>query len=161
YEEAFQSLDAPMPELEQVAEEVEIGDVSFAEAPQSEEVTDEDVKRVRVRSNIDILAVLEKLRKDATSAPVAQRPPRRPAAGISVDDLLASNLNHHKEINRVFELEVPHNELARGHQVTIDLRLEDKDKKIVGDEKSFSIELQSRHAIEKLLLSLKFHILGK
>jgi signal recognition particle receptor subunit beta len=161
FEQALNSLDAPLPEPEDLTEEVDIGDVSFAKAQKPEEVAAEDVKHVRVRSNIDILAELEKLRKNATAAPVTEKPPRRLSESISIDDLLASSLNHRKEISRVFELEVPHGELARGHQVSIDLRLEDKDKKTVGEEKTFSIELHSRSDIEKLLLSLKFHIQGK
>src|SRR5262249_45218644 len=141
-------------------EEVEIGDVSFAEAPPAQEPAPEDVKRVRVRSNIDILAELEKLRKNATAAPLVERPAtRRAPEGVSSDDLLAPSLNHRKEINRVFEVEVPHRDLARGHQLTVGLQLEDKDKKPVGEEKSFAIELHARQDIEKLLLSLKFHIL--
>jgi len=160
FEQALNSLDAPLPEPGEV-EEVEIGDVSFAEAPAAEP-TPEEVKRVRVRSNIDILAELEKLRKNATAAPLVERPAaKRAPEGVSIDDLLASSLNHRKEINRVFEVEVPHRDLARGHQLTVGLRLEDKDKKPVGEEKSFAIELHARQDIEKLLLSLKFHILGK
>ena len=161
FEQALNSLDSPLPETEDVPDEVEIGEVSFAETKEAEHVAPESVKRVHVRSNIDILAELEKLRKNATAAPLAERPARRPTTGISIDDLLASSLNHRKEINRVFELEVPSRDLARGHQVTVGLRFEDKDKKPVGEEKSFSIELHARQDIEKLLLSLKFHILGK
>jgi hypothetical protein len=161
FEQALNSLDAPLPEPDEVAEEVEIGDVSFAESKEAENGAAEEVKHVRVRSNIDILAELEKLRRNATAAPVAERPARRQTEGISIDDLLASSLNHRKEINRVFELEVPSRDLARGHQVTIGVRLEDKDRKLVTEEKSFSIELHTRQDIEKLLLSLKFHILGK
>lgn len=163
FEEALNSLDAPLPEITEAAPgaEVEIGEVAFAETREVEEVPPEAVKHVRVRSNIDILAELEKLRKNATSAPVADRPPRRPTAGVSIDDLLASSLNHRKEVNRIFELHVPQRELARGHQLTVGLRLEDQQAKLIGEEKSFSIELHARKDIEKLLLSLKFHIFGK
>ena len=142
-------------------EEGEIGEISFAEAPKGEEVPPETVKHVRVRSNIDILAELEKLRKAATSAPLAESPIRRTSPGISIDDLLAASLNHRKEINRIFELRIPQRDLARGHQVTVGLRLEDQMKNLLGEEKTFSIELHTRHDIEKLLLSLKFHIFGK
>ena len=41
------------------------------------------------------------------------------------------------------------------------LRFEDRQGKEIGNPQSFSIELQSRSDIERLLLSLKFHILGK
>jgi mutual gliding-motility protein MglA len=166
FEEALNSLDAPLPETEPAGEPLEIGDVSFAETPseqagEPEKVAEAEVKHVRVRSNIDILAELEKLRKNATSAPPPEKPGRKIAAGISIDDLLANSLNHRKEVNRIFELQVPRRELAEGHQVTVGLRLEDKDRKLIGEEKTFSIELNARQDIEKLLLSLKFHIFGK
>jgi len=166
FEEALNSLDAPLPEAEPTEEPLEIGDVSFAETPSAqagepEKVAEAEVKHVRVRSNIDILAELEKLRKNATSAPPPEKPSRKIAAGISIDDLLANSLNHRKEVNRIFELQVPRRELAEGHQVTVGLRLEDKDRKLIGEEKTFSIELNARQDIEKLLLSLKFHIFGK
>jgi hypothetical protein len=161
FEEALNSLDAPLPDVESPGEPLEIGDVSFAETPPIEKIEPAQVKHVKVRSNIDILAELEKLRKSATAAASPERPTRRPTAGVSIDDLLASSLNHRKEINRIFEVQVPQRELQQGHQVTIGLRIEDRDKKLVGDEKTFAIELHTRRDIEKLLLSLKFHIFGK
>jgi signal recognition particle receptor subunit beta len=161
FEEALNSLDAPLPEVEAVGEPLEIGEVSFAETPPIEKTEPAQVKHVKVRSNIDILAELEKLRKSATAVASQERPTRRPTAGVSIDDLLASSLNHRKEINRIFEVQVDQRELQKGHQVTIGLRLEDSDKKVLGEEKTFAIELHTRRDIEKLLLSLKFHIFGK
>jgi len=163
FEQALDSLDSPLPEIMETipTPDMEIGEVAFAESREAAKVPPEAVKHVRVGSNIDILAELEKLRKNATSAPVAERPPRRPTAGISIDDLLATSLNHRKEVNRIFELHVPQRELARGHQVTVGLRLEDRQNNLIGEEKSFSIELHARKELEKLLLSLKFHIFGK
>ncbi len=172
FEQALDSLDAPLPEAPPPAAapksaspaEPEIADVSFAEAaqPEPEKAINEEVRHVKVRSNIDILAELERLRKTSTStaAPEPEKP-RRPATGISVDDLLASSLNHRKEISKVFEVQVPRKQLTQGHQVTVGLRFEDQQGKEVGAGQSFSIELQSRSDIERLLLSLKFHILGK
>jgi signal recognition particle receptor subunit beta len=181
FEQALDSLDAPLPDAPAPAAnaksagppappaaappaDAEIADVSFAEAaqPEPEKAIDEEVRHVKVRSNIDILAELERLRKTSTStaAPEPEKP-RRPATGISVDDLLASSLNHRKEISKVFELQVPRKQLTQGHQVTVGLRFEDQQGKEVGPGQSFSIELQSRSDIERLLLSLKFHILGK
>ncbi|MEP6769365.1 MAG: hypothetical protein ABJC61_11900, partial [Acidobacteriota bacterium] len=161
FEEALNSLDAPLPETEDSGEPLEIGDVSFAEAPREAAEVVPEVKHVRVRSNIDILAELEKLRKNATSTPAVEKSTRRANTGISIDDLLANSLNHRKEVNRIFELQMPQRELARGHQVTVDFRLENKDRELIGEQKTFSIELHARPDIEKLLLSLKFHIQGK
>jgi hypothetical protein len=169
FEQALNSLDAPLPETPAPAgaagatPDAEISDVSFAQTaqPEPEKAITEEVRHVKVRSNIDILAELERLRKTSTSTAPEPEKPRRPATGISVDDLLPSSLNHRKEISKVFELQVPRKQLAQGHQVTVGLRFEDRQGKEVGEGQSFSIELQSRSDIERLLLSLKFHILGK
>ncbi len=171
FEQALDSLDAPLPEPAgeppaakptAASPDAEIADVSFAQAaqPEAEKAVTEEVRHVKVRSNIDILAELERLRKTSTSGAEGEKP-RRPPTGISVDDLLASSLNHRKEVSKVFEIQVPKKQLAKGHQVTVGLRFEDRQGKEVGESQSFSIELQSRSDIERLLLSLKFHILGK
>jgi len=163
FEDALNSLDAPLPDLD-APPPADIGEVSFDEAPAAPEpaaIPEPPVKHVRVRSNIDILAELEKLRKSTTAESSAERPARRPTSGISIDDLLASSLNHRKEINRIFEVQVPQGELAQGRHVTIGLRIEDDRKKLLGAEKTFSIDLHTKQDIEKLLLSLKFHIFGK
>ena len=120
------------------------------------------MRHVKVGSNIDILAELERLRKTSTAtAPAAEEKPRRAATGISVDDLLASSLNHRKEVSKVFEVQVPKRQLAQGHQVTVGLKLRRPAGKRDRRGQNFAIELQSRSDIEKLLLSLKFHIQGK
>lgn len=154
-EAAGGALDEAVPESAPAPDSIEIEDVSFAEAPPME------VKHVRVRSNIDILAELDKLRRNATSLPSSDRAVRRAAAEISIDDLLANSLNHRKEISRVFEIHVPQGELAHGQVVTVGLGLEDKHHRQIGKKKNFAIELNSRSDVDKLLLSLKFHISGK
>jgi signal recognition particle receptor subunit beta len=162
FEQALDSLDAPLPPEE--PKEAEIAEVSFAESerPEAETAVTEEVRHVKVRSNIDILAELERLRKTSTSTAAAvEEKPRRAPAGISVDDLLAGSLNHRKEVNKVFDLIVPRKQLSQGHQVTVGLKFEDRDGKAIGEAQSFSVELQSRADIQKLLLSLKFHIQGK
>jgi signal recognition particle receptor subunit beta len=146
--------EAARPGREPAADTIEIDDVSFAEAPRPE------VKHVRVRSNIDILAELDKLRRNATSLPATDRAVRRAAAAISIDDLLANSLNHRKEISRAFEIQLPPGELARGQVVTVGLALQDKNNKPIGEKKNFSIELNASD-VEKLLLSLKFNISSK
>jgi len=157
FEPAETAPAAPEPPEAQEAPE-EIGEVSFAE---SAEPAPSPVKHVRLGSNVDILAELERLRKNATSLSPAGRPSRRAASGISVDDLLANSLNHRKEVSRMFELEIPRRDLALGQQVTVTLRFADGDNRRVGEEKSFSIPLETVQDLEKLLLSLKFQIYGK
>jgi hypothetical protein len=166
FEQALDSLDAPLPEqaARAAAPEAEIAEVSFAEAeePEPEKAVDQEVRHVKVGSNIDILAELERLRKTSTAtAPAAEGKPRRASTGISVDDLLASSLNHRKEVSKVFEMQVPKRQLAQGHQVTVGVSFEDQQGNEIGEGQKFAIALQSRSDIEKLLLSLKFHIHAK
>ena len=167
FEQALDSLDAPLPEAapaaSRPAEGGEIAEVSFAEAaePEPEKAVTEEVRHVKVGSNIDILAELEKLRKTSTAASPAAEEKKRPApAGLSVDDLLASSLNHRKEVSKVFEVHVPRRQL-QGQQITVALKFEDGKGNEIGEAKSFPIEFQGKSDIQKLLLSLKFHILGK
>jgi signal recognition particle receptor subunit beta len=141
--------------------EFEPDSVSFAESAQAAPATESAVKHVRVGSNIDILAELERLRKNATSLSPATRPTKRITSGVSVDDLLANSLNHRKELSRMFELEVPRRELASGHHVAITLRFTDRNNEGVGEEKTFTIPLESAQDLEKLVLALKFQILGR
>jgi hypothetical protein len=159
YGEKPAPLAGPQPSAEEASED--IAEVSFSESGEPAQSPEAGVKHVRVGSNVDILAELERLRKNATSLSPALRPSRRAASGISVDDLLANSLNHRKEVSRVFELEVPRRDLASGQQLTVTLRFNDRNNRRVGEEKSFSIPLDTAQDIEKLLLSLKFQIFGK
>jgi hypothetical protein len=138
----------------------EISEVSFDESGDSAPSPELGVKHVRVGSNVDILAELERLRKNSTSLSPALRPSRRAASGISVDDLLANSLNHRKEVSRVYDLAIPRKELASGEQVTVTLAFQDRNNRRVGEERSFEIPLETQD-LEKLLLSLKFQIFGK
>ena len=141
--------------------EFEPDTVSFAESAQATPTPEEGVKHVRVGSNVDILAELERLRKNATSLSPASRPTRRASSGVSVDDLLANSLNHRKEVSRVFDVDVSRRELASGHHVAVTLQFTDRDNARVGNEKTFSIPLDSAQDLEKLVLALKFQIFGK
>jgi len=141
--------------------EFEPDTVSFAQSAQATPTPEEGVKHVRVGSNVDILAELERLRKNATSLSPASRPTRRASSGVSVDDLLANSLNHRKEVSRVFDVDVSRRELASGHHVAVTLQFTDRDNARVGNEKTFSIPLDSAQDLEKLVLALKFQIFGK
>jgi signal recognition particle receptor subunit beta len=141
--------------------EFEPDTVSFAQSAQATPTPEEGVKHVRVGSNVDILAELERLRKNATSLSPASRPTRRASSGVSVDDLLANSLNHRKEVSRVFDVDVSRRELASGHHVAVTLQFTDRDNARVGNEKTFSIPLESAQDLEKLVLALKFQIFGK
>jgi mutual gliding-motility protein MglA len=162
--DVFPTGPAPTPDLP--GEVIESEEVSFAETTQAAPVRAEEVKRVKVRSNVDILAELEKLRKNATltpEPPPVEKPekPKRRSSGITVEDLLAAGLNHRREVSRIFEIDVPKKALSKSRHLKISLHLQDETHQAVGGNQEYSIELKSLEDIEKLLLSLKFHITGR
>jgi signal recognition particle receptor subunit beta len=138
-------------------------EVSFAEIqPPTDESGKESsasVKHVRVRSNVDILSELEKLRKVATQRPAHSSAPKtKSAADVSLDDLLGSTRNHKKDVAQSFDLEVARETLAKARHVTIGLSFGDEAGGALGAEKKFGVDFSGLKDINKLLLSLKFHV---
>lgn len=141
-------------------------EISFGESASPAPVPGEPaVKHVKVRSSVDILSELEKLRKLSTqkAAPPAGQPPRSEpgrlrATGVSIDDLLASNLNHKRDVSRSFDLTVPRQVLGRSRQVTIELKFSDGTGSVLPTDSRFSIDLSSSADLQKLLLSLRFNV---
>lgn len=120
------------------------------------------VKHVKVRSNVDILSELEKLRKNATLKPMPESGARtRPGSSLSIDDLLSSGLNHRKEVQKLYEIEMKKKDLTRAGRLVFSVRLDDQKNKTLGDERQFEIDLADMRDIEKLMVSLKLHVSGK
>lgn len=144
--------------VEEPAAEISFGESSVP-APASDEPA---VKHVKVRSSVDILSELDKLRKLSTQKAAAGSPPRpdagRKGGGPSIDDLLASNLNHKKDVTRSFDLTVPRQVLGRSRQVTIELKFSDGAGSPLPTDSSFSIDLSSSADLRRLLLSLRFNV---
>jgi hypothetical protein len=141
------------------------GDVSFAEIqpPPDEAPMDSSVKHVRVRSNVDIISELEKLRKVATSRPAASVAAHkaRSAVDVSLDDLLGSTRNHKKDVAQSFDLQVPRDTLAKTRRVTVGLSFGDGAGTALGSEKRFDVDFAGLKDVSRLLLSLKFHVKGE
>lgn len=155
---------APVPSLEaappaEPAEEAVTVNFEQSVVPSTVDI----VKHVKVRSNVDILSELEKLRKNATLKPLPQPAPaaRRASEGVSIDDLLSAGLNHRKDVQRLVEIEMRKKELSRASRLRFTVRLEDDKEKTLGSEKSYDIELANMKDVEKLLVSLKLHLSGK
>jgi signal recognition particle receptor subunit beta len=120
------------------------------------------VKHVKVRSNVDILSELEKLRKNATLKPMPDSGARsRAGSNLSIDDLLATGLNHRKEVQKLYEIEMKKKDLTRAGRLIFSVRLDDQKNKTIGEERQYEIELADMRDIEKLLVSLKLHVSGK
>ncbi len=134
-------------------------EVSFAEIqpPPDEPPPDTSVKHVRVRSNVDILSELEKLRKVATQKPALPHGKPKSAADVSLDDLLGAKRNHKKDVSQSFEVLVPREVLAKSRRVTVGLAFGDGGAN-PELEKRFDVELAGAKDLQKLLLSLKFNV---
>ena len=62
------------------------------------------------------------------------------AADVSLDDLLGSTRNHKKDVAQSFDLEVPHETLAKTRHVTIGLSFGDEAGGALGAEKRFDVD---------------------
>ncbi len=136
---------------------------------------DSSMKHVKVRSNVDILSELDKLRKVSTQKPAGGSglsasfptagsisvPGGRPKSspGMSLDDLLTSGANHKKELSKSVDLGLPKDALGRSKHVTVALRFADESG--AGPERSFQIELSGLRDVHKLLLSLRINVQGE
>ncbi|KAA0253595.1 MAG: hypothetical protein EDX89_13740 [Acidobacteria bacterium] len=156
------------------AEDEPAGEISFGEAdrPETPPAADLPLKHVRVRSSIDILSELDKLRKVATQKPtgmtgafpaVSALSPRgdsHPAAksspSLSIQDLLGAN--HKKSLSRSFELGVSRDAIARSRQATVAIRLVDALGGAAMPEKTFVVDLSDVKDLDKLLVSLKLNV---
>ena len=135
--------------------------VDFERAPAAPSAVDA-VKHVKVRSNVDILSELEKLRKNATLKPMPDAGARpRAATNLSIDDLLATGLNHRKEVQKLYEIEMKKKELSRAGRLVVSVRIDDQKNKVLGEERQYEIALADMRDVEKLLVSLKLHVSGK
>lgn len=139
-------------------------EVSFAEIkpPPDDVPMDSSMKHVRVRSNVDILSELEKLRKIATQRPAtpssSHKIKAKSAADVSLDDLLGSTRNHRRDVAQSFDLQVPRDTLAKTRHVTVGLSFGDGDGAALGSERRFDVDFAALKDINKLLLSLKFNV---
>ena len=140
-------------------------DVRFAELklPEPPPPAEAAVRHVRVRSSVDILSELEKLRKLSTQkAPLSEPATRsRSSATIAIEDLLSGARNHRKDVAQSFEVTVPREALGRSRKATVTLRLQDGGGDETAPETTVSIDLSSLRDIQKLLLALKFNVQGK
>lgn len=165
-----ETLKAPKAEKTEKPEEETPSDISFGEsgspAAEAPAAVEASVKHVRVRSNVDILSELDKLRKLSTQKPtgttgafaaVEGKPKSSP--GISIDDLLTSGLNHKKDVTRSFEIGLPKDMLQRSRTVTIGFKFSNEAGEVT--ERSVSMELANLKDIQKLLLSLRINIQGE
>lgn len=144
----------PKIEKEEKEMKVEFGTVSQS-APQATM----EVRHVRVKSTIDVLGELEKLRRQSTIEPSAK--PKKRETFKELDELLLSSADQRKEIHKNFEVSIEKPKLQNTSEVIITIKFFDQNKKEIGSLKNLDITLKDVKLIKQLLLNLKIDIQGK
>lgn len=121
-------------------------DFSQAEKPQKAEP---EVKTVKVRSSVDVMAELEALRKRATNTT-----PRAPKRDILAD--LAS-LRPKRDLQRTLHLQIPQDVLPRSRSVRVTLSFEDSDEGIIQTEDQ-QLDLGDVSDVQSLSVNLKIDL---
>jgi signal recognition particle receptor subunit beta len=144
------SFDAPLPppppqfDFAPLAEP-EI-DFSEAEKPQK---SSPEVKTVKVRSSVDVMAELEALRKRATNT--TTKAPKR--------DVIADldSLRPKRDLNRTLHLQLPPGVLSRTKSVRVTLSFEDGQAAVI-DTQNQNVELGDASDVQSLSVNLKIDL---
>ncbi len=118
-------------------------DVDFAHEEKEPAAKESDVKHVRVRSSVDIMAELEQLRKKATQAA-----PRSRRGEVDLDSLM----HPRREVHKSFPVQA-----APGTRtVRVSVAFEDQNGETIGqDESSWAVDSSE---VETLLVNLKANL---
>ncbi len=140
-------------ELAEIGEAEEEPEVEFAtEAEAPAEVTPPPMKHVKVSSQMDILAELENLRKQAT---MGGRPLRQAStADVDLDALLGTTLDQRKEIRRRLARKLNSDIFRRLRSVEVAVRLRDADGETITTLDPLSVAVENAADLNQLLLSL-------
>jgi len=125
-------------------------DFDTAAEPEAEPapVAQPEVKTVKVRSSVDVMAELEALRKRATNTT-----PKAPKRDVMAD--LAS-LRPKRDLNRTLHVQLPTGVLARTKSVRVTLSFEDGDGAI--DTQEQQLELGDASDVQSLSVNLKIDL---
>ena len=144
------AAEEPAPaEPEPVVEEVAAPEFNFNEAPEPEKTAPAEVKTVKVRSSVDVMAELEALRKRATQT--TTRAPKR--------DILAdlASLRPKRDLHRNVQLSVPSDLLPRTKSVRVTLSFEDGEEGVL-ETRENHVELGDTSDVQSLSVNLKIDL---
>jgi signal recognition particle receptor subunit beta len=122
-------------------------DVDFSETEKPQKKP--DVKTVKVRSSVDVMAELEALRKRATNT--SPKAPRR--------DVLADldSLRPKRDLTRTLHVQLPTGVLSRTKSVRVTLSFEDGEEAII-DTQNQQLELGDASDVQSLSVNLKIDL---
>jgi signal recognition particle receptor subunit beta len=140
--------DAPQPEVvATAAAPAAEPDVEFGEIEKPHK--DPEVKTVKVRSSVDVMAELEALRKKATSTT-----PKAPKRDILAD---LESLRPRREMTKTVHLQVPQDVLPRAKSVRVTLAFEDGEQAVV-ESREQQVELGDATDVRSLSVNLKIDL---
>jgi hypothetical protein len=133
-----------VPEVAQAAPPVPEPEIDFSQTEKPAKSA--EVKHVKVRSSIDIMAELESLRKRAT-----QTTPKAPKKDLSPLELL---MRGKKDLQKTVAVSVPANVLPRARTVRVTLSFEEQNSGVIHEQQQ-SVELGDAHEVQSLSVNLK------
>lgn len=137
--------EAPEPEASTPPEpEIEFNQ---EEAPKSE--PEPEVKTVKVRSSVDVMAELEALRKRATSTTA------KPAKRDVLADL--ASLRPKRDLNRTLHLQLPADLAEKSRSLRVTLSFEDGEEGVI-DAQTHKVELGDTSDVRSLSVNLKIDL---
>ena len=108
-----------------------------------------EVKTVKVRGSMNVMAELEALRKRAT-----QTTPRAPKRDILAD---LDNLRPKRDLHRTLQLRIPADVLPRTRSVRVTLSFEDGEQGVI-DTRDQQVELGDTSDVQSLSVNLKIDV---
>lgn len=155
-----QTQPIPKPEIKEPIKEEKDLKIEFGTVSQPTAQTVMEVRHVRVKSTIDILGELEKLRRQSTVLP-AETKPKKKESLRELDELLTTAADQRKEIHKNFELPIEKTKLQLASNIKISLHLVDASDKDLQVFKELVIPLRDIKLIKQLILNLKIDLQGK
>lgn len=138
-------------EASSIADESEVIEVEFDAETSAEPAEPPEVKRVQVSNQMDILAELDGLRKQATMG-ISGRQPKTTASDLDLDSLISGDTGQSRELRRKIEKAVNSDifKTMRGMQIAI--RIQDEGGDIIHSLDPVSVDIEDATALKKLCL---------
>jgi hypothetical protein len=133
------------------ADDSEVIEVSFDAETSDEPAAPPEVKRVQVTNQMDILAELDGLRKQATMG-MSSKQAESPSPDLDLDSLISGDSGQSRELRRKIEKSVNSDifKTMRGMQIAI--RLQDEGGETIHSFDPVSLEIEDATALKKLCL---------
>lgn len=121
-------------------------------------------------TRLDVLAELEKIRKQSMKSPASSSPaaagaapaqPAMPAAAAPAGARAAAAQNGKGEIHRSVELTLRRQDFQRARRFLLNLRVEDADRRVVDAIKDLPIDIHDISTLERVLLQLHVALRSK